>query len=90
MQKTVFIIIIVVSTASYGFLVFVDQQYINNLGLNLTIADVILAVVLSIIGVTASKYYSDTTTNVTIQELKKLESKLDQKIKDLESKFDNK
>ena len=81
--------IIVIAATSYGFLVFIDRQYVSDLGLDFTIADVILAVVLSIIGVTASKYYSDTTTNATLQELKKLESKFDQKIKDLESKFDN-
>ena len=67
------------------------SSLIDNMLANLvfTIADVILAVVLSIIGITASRYFSDQTTNSTLQELKKLESKIEQKIKDLESKSGN-
>ncbi|MGI0055964.1 MAG: hypothetical protein ACREAK_01175 [Nitrosarchaeum sp.] len=88
-QRTVFIAIIVISVISYAVLVFLDRQYVNDLGLDLTIADILLAVVLSIIGITASRYFSDQTTNSTLQELKKLESKIEQKIKDLESKSGN-
>ena len=89
MRRTVFIAIIVISVISYAVLVFLDRQYVSDLGLDLTIADVILAVVLSIIGITASRYFSDQTTNSTLQELKKLEFKIEQKIKDLESKSVN-
>ena len=81
--------IILVSTISYALFSFLDRHYIDDLALDITIADITLAIVLTIVSIAASKYFSDTTTNSILQELKKLESRLDQKIKDLESKLDN-
>ena len=81
--------IILVSTISYALFAFLDRHYIDDLALDITIADITLAIVLTIVSITASKYFSDTTTNSILQELKKLQSRLDQKIKNLDTKLDN-
>lgn len=62
--------------------------YANNLEQELFFDEVLLAIILSVISITSSKYFSDTTTIKTQEELKKFESDFEQKLKNLEFKIE--
>jgi peptidoglycan hydrolase CwlO-like protein len=88
MKRMIFLVIIVICAAFFTTFIITDDLFVPDRGVQQIYESAILAITLAAIGITASRYYSDTTTNAALQELKKLESKLEQKIEHLESQFD--
>lgn len=88
MKKTIFLAIIVICAVFFTTFIITDDLYVTDRGVQQVYESALLAITLAAIGITSSRYYSDTTTNAALQELKKLESKLEQKIEHLESQFD--
>lgn len=88
MRLKIFLIIIVICGAFFALFLITDELYVIDRGLQQVYESALLAVTLAAVGVTASRYYGDTTKNATIQELKRIESKFEQKTEDLESKID--
>ena len=88
MKMKIFLAIIVICAAFFTTFMVTDDLYVADRGLQQLYESALLAVTLATIGITASRYYSDTTTNATLQELKRLESKFEQKIENIESQFD--
>ena len=89
MKVVKFIAVIVLSSVFFLFFTMLDDLYVTDRGEEQIIESILLAILLSVIGVVASRHYSDTTTIATIEELKKLQSEFEKKIKNLESKLDN-
>jgi len=88
MKKLAFLTIIILCAAFFASFTISDDLYVSDMGLRQIYESTILAITLAVIGVTASMYYGDTTTSDTIKELRRIESKFEQKIENLESKFD--
>jgi hypothetical protein len=88
MKRKIFITTIIVCAAFFLSFLITDELYVPDRGLQQVYESALLAVTLGSIGVTASKYYADTSTDAVIRELKRLESKFEQKIENLESKFE--
>ena len=87
MKRRIFVAIIVVSITFFAFLASLSL-IANNLEQELFFDEILLAIILSAISITSSKYFSDTTTITTQKELKKFESDFEQKLKNLELKIE--
>jgi hypothetical protein len=87
MKRDISLTIIIVTAAFFGFFTIVDDMFVHDEGLRQIYEDVALAIVLVVIGITASKYFSDSTTDAVLQEVKKMESDFKQRLENLESKF---
>ncbi|HXX05681.1 MAG TPA: hypothetical protein VEJ68_02555 [Candidatus Bathyarchaeia archaeon] len=88
MKRTVFIIVIIVCSTFFITFLTIDEELVKDRPLQQVYEAALLAVILGIIGVIASKYYGDVTANDTIRELTKVLSELERKIQNLESRFD--
>jgi len=88
MKRRIFITIIIVCSAFFFSFLSIDDLFVSDRGLQLVYESAILAITLGSIGVTASKYYSDKSTDEVVLELKRIESEFEQKIENLESKFE--
>ena len=88
MKRTVFIIIIIVCSTFFITFLTIDEELVKDRPLQQVYEAALLAVILGIIGVMASKYYGDVTANDTIREVTKVLSELEKKIQNLESRFD--
>ena len=88
MKRTVFIIVIIVCSTFFITFLTIDEELVKDRPLQQVYEAALLAVILGIIGVIASKYYGDVTANDTIRELTKVLSELEKKIQNLESRFD--
>ena len=60
------------------FFLFLDEVYVEDLKLEQIYEGILLAIILSVVGITCSKYFSDVTTTHIQQELKKLDLKFEQ------------
>ena len=78
MKRTKFLTIILISSAFFLFFLFLDEVYVEDLKSELIYEGILLAIILSVVGITSSKYFSDVTTTHIQQELKKLELKFEQ------------
>jgi len=87
-KRTVFIIVIIVCSTFFITFLTIDEELVKDRPLQQVYEAALLAVILGIIGVIASKYYGDVTANDTIRELTKVLSELERKIQNLESRFD--
>jgi hypothetical protein len=87
MKRRIFITIIIVCAVFFLSFLTTDELFVSDRGLQQVYESALLVVTLGSIGVTASKYYADTSTDTVIQELKRLESKFEQKIENLDSEF---
>jgi len=87
-KRTVFIIVIIVCSTFFITFLTIDEELVKDRPLQQVYEAALLAVILGIIGVIASKYYGDVTANDTIRELTKVLSELEKKIQNLESRFD--
>ena len=67
-----------ISSAFFLFFLFLDEVYVEDLESELIYEGILLAIILSVVGVTCSKYFSDVTTTHIQQELKKLDLKFEQ------------
>ena len=88
MKRKIFMLIIILSSVFFVSFLYADDLFVTDRGLQQVYESALLAITLGSIGVTASKYYADESTNAVIQELKRLESKFEQKFQILESKFE--
>ena len=88
MNQKSFLIIIILISVFFIVSIVTDEEYIVDHALQQIYEASLLAVLLGLVGVMASKYYGDVTANDTIRELTKVLSELEQKIQNLESKFD--
>ena len=87
MKKAVSLTIIIATAAFFGFFTIIDDMFVHDEGLRQIYEDVALAIVLAVIGITGSKYFSDSTTDTVLQEVKKMESDFKQRLENLEFKF---
>jgi len=87
MKRVISLTIIIASATFFGFFTVLDDMFVHDEGLRQIYEDVALAIILVVIGVTSSKYFSDSTTNSVLQEVKKMESDFTQRLENLESKF---
>ena len=88
MKRTIFLTIIFTSSTFFLFFLFLDEVYVEDLKLEQIYEGILLAIILSVVGITCSKYFSDLTTIHIQQELKRLESDFEQELKKLELKFE--
>ena len=88
MKRTVFIIVIIVCSTFFITFLTIDEELVKDRALQQVYEASLLAVILGIIGIMASKYYGDVTANDTIRELTKVLSELEKKIQNMESRFD--
>ena len=88
MKRKFFITIIILCSVFFVSFLFSDELFVSERGLQQVYESALLAITLGILGITASRYYADTSTDAVIRELKRLESKFEQKIELLESKFE--
>ena len=88
MRLMVFVAIIIACSAFFALFLITDELYVLDRGLQQVYESALLAVTLAAVGITASRYYGDTTADATIRELKRIESKFEQMIEDLDSKID--
>jgi hypothetical protein len=80
--------IIILCSTLFSFFLIIDDLFVSDRDMRQVYESALLAVLLGSLGITASKHYADISTNAVIQELKRLESKFEQKIEMLESKFE--
>ena len=88
MKRTTFLTIILISSAFFLFFLFLDEVYVEDLKSELIYEGILLAIILSVVSITCSKYFSDVTTTHIQQELKRLESDFEQELKKLDLKFE--
>ncbi len=89
MRVIVFVSIIIVSAVFFGLFTTFDDLFIHDITLEFTYESVILTVTIGGIGIAAAKYYGDETANITIREIKRIESDLKQRLDNLESESKN-
>ena len=88
MKSKIFISIIILCSTVFSFFLIVDDLYVSDRDLRQVYESALLAIILGTLSIIASKHYADVSTNQVIQELKRLESKFEQKIDILESRFE--
>ncbi len=87
MKKHTSLVIIIASSVFFGFFSITDDLFIQDVGLRQIYEDVALAIILSVIGITGAKYFSDTSTDTVLNEVKKMQSDFNQRLENLESRF---
>ena len=88
MKRTIFLTIVIVCSTFFITFLTIDEELVKDRALQQVYEASLLAVILGIIGIMASKYYGDVTANDTIRELTKVLSELEKKIQNMESRFD--
>ncbi len=79
MKKHTSLVIIIASSVFFGFFSITDDLFIQDVGLRQIYEDVALAIILSVIGITGAKYFSDTSTDTVLNEVKKMQSDFNQR-----------
>jgi len=87
-KRTIFLTIVIVCSTFFITFLTIDEELVKDRALQQVYEASLLAVILGIIGIMASKYYGDVTANDTIRELTKVLSELEKKIQNMESRFD--
>jgi hypothetical protein len=88
MKKKNFPLIITICSAFFLIFLIYDEEFVPDRPLQQIIEGALLALLLGIIGITATKYYGDVTTDDTIRGLTKVLAELEKRIQNLESKID--
>ena len=88
MKRINFLIFIIACSTFFIIFLTTDEELVRDRALQQIYEGALLAILLGLIGVMASKYYGDVTANDTIRELTRVLSELEGKIQNLESKFD--
>ena len=87
MKRNISLTIIIGSAAFFGIFSLADDLFIHDDGLRQICEDAALGITLAIIGITGSKYFSDTTTETVLQEVNKMQADFKQRLEKLESEF---
>jgi hypothetical protein len=89
MRAIIFLVIIIASAVFFGLFTILDDGFIHDTTLEFTYESVILTITIGAIGIGAAKYYGDETANITIREIKKNLSDLNQRLDNLEFELKN-
>ena len=84
MKKVVSFIIIVVSSLFFGAFTILDDLFVDDPGARQIYEDVALAIIIAVIGVTASKHITDASEKNVLQEVKRMQFDLKQRLETLE------
>jgi len=85
MKKFLFLIIVIACSALFLIFLVIDEEWIGDRALQQVYEGVLLAILLGVVGITATKYYGDVTTLDVIKGLTKSLSDLEKRIQNLES-----
>ena len=85
MKKVVSFIIIIVSSLFFGIFTIIDDLFVMTLGARQIYEDVALAIIIAVIGVTASKHITDASEKNVLQEVKRMQFDLKQRLETLEN-----
>lgn len=88
MKRRGFFIVIILGSTLFSFFLVVDDLFVSDRGLRQVYESALLAIILGTLSITASKYYAEESTRAVIQEIKRVESKFEQKIDSSKSEFE--
>ena len=84
MKKVTSLIIIIVSSLFFGIFTVLDDLFVNDPGARQIYEDVALAIIIAVIGVTASKHITDASEKNVLEEVKRMQFDLKQRLETLE------
>ena len=88
MRKNSFLRIVIACSTLFTISLVVDEELVSDRAQRQVFEGALLALLLGIIGVTATKYYGDVTTRDVIKGLTQTLSELEKRIQNLESNTD--